>query len=88
VCACREPLADDADDGCVDARQRGRKFDPVTFSKSAAMLDRFVLPRNSVQVDGIQIPQADIAEPLPDCRRNPRRVFLLSKRRKDNVLLL
>ena len=66
MCAGRKPLSDDSDDRCVDACERGREFDPVAAAETAAVFDSLVFPRDSKQVDGIEVPKSDITEPCLD----------------------
>ena len=83
----RKELADQADDPRVDAGQRRRKLDPVAVVEQPAAFDRLVLPGDAKQVDRIDIPQADVFEPLLDLLRHRLRIAHLGERRQQNLPL-
>ena len=56
----RKEFAHEADDPRIDARQLGRKLDPVAVVEQPAALDRLILPGDAKQVDRIDVPQPDV----------------------------
>ena len=87
VRARREPLADEADDLRLDARERRRELDPVAAAEPAAGRPRLVPPGDPEEVEGVQVPKPDALELLDDLRRDLRGVLLLGELREDDPAL-
>jgi hypothetical protein len=81
----REPLADDPDDPRVHAGERARELDEVAVVETTSALDGLVAPRDAEEVDGIDVPQPDLAETLVHVPRHERRVVELGEGRNDHA---
>ncbi len=57
-----EPLADELNDPGRDTRQLGRKLDEVHIAEPAAVRDRLVVPGDPEQVEGVEVPEPDLAQ--------------------------
>jgi hypothetical protein len=86
VGAGREELADEADDAGANARERLRDLEAVDPAVEPGR--DVVLPVDPVEVDGIDVPQADRGQPRGDRLRDQRRIAQLGEGRDADAALL
>ena len=65
----------------------GRELDPVAVVEQAAAFLGFVLPGDAEEIDGIDVPQADVAEAVLDLLRDGGRVAHLGEGGDENLAL-
>ena len=88
VAACREPLADHADDAALYSCQFRREHDVVRSVEESAGFLLLVLPCDTEEVYRIDVPEPGVLQLRKDLFRNLFRMHLLIDGRQDDVLSL
>ena len=82
-----EPFAGEDDDARLNARKNGGNLDEVHAAKLAALFLGLVAPADAEQVQGVDVPEADVGQLFFDAVRNQVRVAHLGNLRDDDALL-
>jgi len=79
----RKVLAHQSDDARLDPAEGGRNLEPVDPAEEAR--PDVVLPGDAVEVEGVDVPEADLLQPLRDLRRQIFRMAELREGRNGDA---